>query len=162
MKDSDYSKLYDLANVGGGWIPANENATELLDRTHKGEITTFKEVTQRDLSMHRCYMLLLAFIWEYMPKVFKESVPKDRFYQWLKHFKKEYKVEFTFKDGSQLIEYTSIAFGRMSQKTFEKYIAEQLPFIYENVIGAYFEGDIHKNIIETIENEFKSMLRKLP
>jgi hypothetical protein len=162
MKDSDYSKLIELTNVGGGFIPYNENAVELLDRCAKGEVITVREVTQRDLAFHRCYMLLLSFIWGYMPKVFKESVPKDLFYKWLKHFKKEYDVEFTFKDGSQLIEYTSISFGRMGQKEFEKYIAEQLPYIYENVLGAYFEGDILNSIVNTIEEEFKKMLSKLP
>ena len=106
-------------------------------------------------------MLLLAFIYGYMPKVFKDSVPKDRFYQWLKHFKKEYKVEFTFKDGSQLIEYTSIAFGRMSENEFHTYIKEQLPFIYSDVIGAYFEGEIYKSIVETIEKEFEKFFNKL-
>lgn len=162
MKDSDYKKLIDLTYVGGGFIPANDNAQELIDRSVKGEVISFKEVTQRDLRFHKCYMLLLAFIWEYMPKVFKESVPKDKFYKWLKHFKGEYEVEFTFKDGSQLIEYTSISFGRMGQKEFEKYVAEQLPFIYENVIGAYFKDEMYQSIVNTIEEEFKKFLTKLP
>lgn len=162
MKDSDYKNLIELTNVGGGFVPYNDNAKELMDRSFKGEIITFKEVTQRDLSMHRCYMLLLSFIWEYLPNVFKNSVPRDKFYIWLKHFKKEYSVEFTFKDGSQLIEYTSISFGKMSQKEFEKYVAEQLPFIYENVIGAYFQDEIYQSIINTIEEEFKKFLTKLP
>lgn len=162
MKDSDYKKLIELTNVGGGFIPYNENAKELIDRSFKGEVITFTEVTQRDLSMHRGYMLLLAFIWEYMPKVFKEAVPKHMFYQWLKHFKGEYEVKFKFKDGTQLIEYTSIAFGNMSQKRFEEYIALQLPFIYENVIGAYFQDEMYQSIVNTIEEEFKKFLNKLP
>lgn len=162
MKDSDYKKLVDFVNVGGGFIPANPNAEELLLLTGKGEVITLKEVTQRDLKFHRCYMLLLAFIWGYMPKAFKDTVPKEKFYKWLKHFKKEYEVEFTFKDGSQLIEYTSISFGKMGQKEFEKYIAEQLPYIYENVLGAYFEGEMLTSIINTIEEEFKYLLSKLP
>ncbi len=162
MKDSDYGKLIDLVNVGGGFVPANANAEELLNMTTKGQQVTFKEVTQRDIKMHRCYMALLAFIWGYMPPKFRETIPKEKFYKWLKHFKKEYSVEFTFKDGSQLIEYTSISFAKMGQKEFEKYIAEQLPYIYEYVLGAYFEGDMLNSIIETIETEFKQMLQKLP
>ena len=68
MKDGDYHRLIEMANVGGGWVPANENATELLDQTHKGEITTFEEVTARDLSMHKCYFSLLNFIYGYLPR----------------------------------------------------------------------------------------------
>ena len=162
MKDSDYQKLIDLVNVGGGFMPANPKAEELLLLTVKGEVITVKEITTRDLSFHRCYMLLLSFIWGYMPQEFKNNVPKDKFYKWLKHFKKEYTVEFTFKDGSQLIEYTSIAFGRMGQKEFEVYVAEQLPYIYENVLGAYFHGEMLTSIINTIEEEFKKFLSKLP
>lgn len=162
MKDSDYKKLIDLVNVGGGFMPANPQAEELLLITGKGEVITVKEITKRDLNFHRCYMLLLSFIWGYMPNAFKQKVPKDKFYKWLKHFKKEYEVEFTFQDGSQLIEYTSISFGRMGQKEFEIYVAEQLPFIYENVLGAYFQGDMLTSIINTIEEEFKKFLSKLP
>jgi hypothetical protein len=60
-----------------------------------------------------------------------------------------------------MVEYDSIAFGRMSQKTFESYIREQLPWIYEEVLGSYFEGEMLDGIIETIEEEFKKFLAKL-
>ena len=161
MKDGDYHRLIEMANVGGGWVPANENATELLDQTHKGEITTFEEVTARDLSMHKCYFSLLNFIYCYLPNRFKKQVPEKEFYKWLKHLKKEYKVIFTFKDGTQLVEYDSISFGNMSQKRFENYVREQLPYIYENVIAEFFEGDIYDSILATIELEYERFLAKL-
>lgn len=161
MKKSEYDKLTQWANVGGGLIPANENATELLEQSSKGEILTFKEIKARDLNFHKCYFLLLSFIYGYLPKSFKEAVSENKFYYWLKHLKKEYKVLFAFKDGTQLVEYDSIAFGKMSQKSFENYIREQLPWIYENVIGVYFDGDIYNGIIQTIEDEFKKFLSKL-
>ena len=49
----------------------------------------------------------------------------------------------------------------MSQETFENYIREQLPWIYENVIGAFYSGQKYDGIIQTIENEFEKFLNKL-
>ena len=161
MKQSDYEKLIELTYVGGGFLPANINAEELINKCAKGEVITFQEVTARDLKFHRCYMNLIGFIYGYLPKRFKDEVPKEKFYIFLKHLKKDYNILFKFKDGTVMVEYESIAFGRMSQKRFEEYIAEQLPFIYENVLGAYFEGEMLKNIIFTIEEEYKYFLSKL-
>jgi len=161
MTDKDYHRTIELSNVGGGFIPVNQNATELLEQSFKGEVLSFLEVTNRDIKFHRCYFSLLSFIYDYLPQSFKKKVEKDKFYIFVKHLKGEYSVLFEFKDGTRMVEYDSIAFGRMSQKTFENYIREQLPFIYENVIGAYFEGDIYNGIIETIEEEFKRLLAKL-
>lgn len=161
MKDSEYTKLIDIVYVGGGFMPANDNARELELRCIKGEIVSFTEATQRDLKFHRCYFSLLNFIYGYLPEKFKKQIPENEFYKWLKHLKGDYEVVFTFKDGSKMIEYSSLSFGKMSQKTFEKYISEQLPWIYENVIGAFYDGDIYNNIIETIEEEYKKFLSKL-
>lgn len=161
MTDKDYHKLMDFANVGGGLIPVSANAKELMEQMGKGEVVSFIETTSRDLSFHRCYFSLLGFIYDYLPESFKTKVNKDNFYIFLKHLKGQYNVLFTFKDGTKLVEYESIAFGRMSQKTFENYIREQLPWIYENVIGQFFKGDIYNGIIETIEEEYKKFLSKL-
>jgi len=161
MTDAKFDKLIEVANAGGGFVPVNENAIELLEQSHKGEVLTFQEVTSRDLQFHRCYMSLLNYIYSYLPRSFQKKVPEKHFYKWLKHLKGNYDILFEFKDGTRLVEYQSIAFGRMSQKRFESYIREQLPWIFTNVIGAYFEGDMYDNIIETIETEFQKFLAKL-
>ena len=161
MKDSDYHKLIEMSFVGGGFIPINQNANDLVNRCIKGEIITFIEAKQRDIRFHRCYFSLLNFIYEYLPDKFKKAISRDNFYKWLKHLKGEYAECYTFKDGTKLIEYDSISFGKMSQKAFENYISEQLPFIYENVLGAFFEGEILKGIIETIEEQYQKFLSKL-
>lgn len=161
MKKSEFDKLHELVFVGGGWIPNNENAQELADQSARGEITTFKEVTARDLSFHRGYFALLKFIYGYLPNSFHNMIPENRFYHFIKHLKGEYEVIFTFKDGTKLVEYESISFGKMSQNEFEDYIRKQLPFIYENILGQFFEGDIYNGIIETIEQEFEKYLSKL-
>lgn len=162
MKDIEVQKLIDLVNVGGGFIPYNDNAKELLERSVKGEVISFKEVTNRDLSMHKAYMALLAFIYDYMPNVFKNTISKENFYIFIKHLSGNYEVIFKFKDGTTFCKYESIAFGNMSQKTFETFIANQLPFIYENLIGAYFKDEMYNSIVNTIEEEFKNLLKKLP
>lgn len=161
MTDKDFHKRMDFAYMGGGMIPISPNAIELCEQCDHGEVLSFNEITNRDLAMHRCYFALLNFIYGYMPPKFKKAVSEDKFYIWLKHLKGQYEVLFTFSDGTNLVEYDSISFGRMSQKTFETYIREQLPYIYTDVLGKYFEGDILNGIIDTIEEEFKKFLSKL-
>lgn len=161
MTDKDFHKVQEWSNVGGGLIPVSSNAIELLEQTSKGEIISFIEVTNRDVKFHRCYFALLKYIYGYMPVKFKKAVPEHHFYLFLKHLKKEYKVVFTFNDGTTMVEYDSIAFGKMSQKTFQEYIKEQLPWIYSDVLGAYFEGEILNGIIDTIEQEFERFMQRL-
>ena len=161
MTDKDYNNLVDFYNAGGGLLPVNQRAIELIEQTGKGEVISFREVTQRDLKRHRCYMSLLAYIWAYMPQSFKNAVKKETFYLWLKHLKGQYNVLFEFADGTKLVEYESIAFGKMSEQRFRAYIKEQLPFIYSDVIGKYFEGAIYDGIIETIEKDYQKFFAKL-
>lgn len=161
MKDKDYHNLIDFVYVGGGFMPANNKAKELELRCTKGEIVSFNEATQRDLTFHRCYFSLLNFIYSYLPEKFKKQIPESDFYRWLKHLKGSYEIVYTFRDGTKMVEYESISFGRMSQKRFKDYVADQLPWIYENVIGAFYEGEIYSNIIETIEQEYEKFMSKL-
>ena len=190
MKQEDYLELIELCYIGGGYIPHNIKAKEFSEDISKGEIVPFKEMSQRDIKMHRCYFSLLNFIYGYLTKKFKEAVPKDSFYKWLKHLKKEYKVVYSFIDmdkieaiidycieldidaekaskiaskfgKTDMIEYDSISFGRMSQDKFETYVKELLPYIYEHVIGKFYEGDIYTGIIDTIEQQYEKFLSKL-
>lgn len=161
MKDIEYEKLIELRNAGGGWVCVNENAENLLEQTHKGETVSFLEVTNRDLNFHRCYMALLNYVWGYMPPSFRKAVPQKNFYLFLKHLKGQYEVLYSFNDGTKLVQYESIAFGKMSQKRFEDYVREQLPWIYENVIHKYFQDDLYDSIVSNIEDEFQKFLAKL-
>ena len=161
MSDKELNKLVDFYNAGGGLLPVNDKAHELMDQLSHGEVISFKEVTARDLRFHKCYMSLINFIYGYMPKSFKDAVPKGKFYMWLKHLKGNYEVLFEFQDGTKLVEYESISFGRMSEKRFKEYVKEQLPWIYTEVLGKCFEGQIYDNIIATIEEEYKKFFAKL-
>jgi hypothetical protein len=161
MKDKDYNKLIELTYVGGGFIPANDNAEILIDNCINGQILAFTEVTARDIKFHRCYMSLLGYIYDYLPLKFKKQVSKCNFYQFVKHCKGDYEIMFTFNDGRQMIEYKSISFGRMSQMEFKNYIKEQMPFIYTEIIGSFFKGKIYDNIIETIEKDYEKFFAKL-
>lgn len=161
MKDKDFQNIIELGHVGGGFVPANEKARELEESCSKGEIISVIEVTQRDLKFHKCYMSLLGYIYDYLPRLFHNKVSKKKFYLWLKHLKGQYDVLYEFNDGTKLVEYESISFGNMSEKRFHEYIKEQLPWIYENVIGKFFEGEIFNGIIDTIENEYMKFFSKL-
>ena len=147
--------------MGGGFIPANEKAEEMTVTLVKGEILSFMEVTARDLSFHRNYMAFIGYVYDYLPAKFKKQVLKADFYQWLKHLQGKYKVKFTFADGTKMVEYESIAFGNMSQQRFKDYVREQLPFIYTNVIGAFFKDEIYDSIIATIEVDFERFFDKI-
>jgi len=161
MKDKDFENIIQFVNVSGGFMPANEKCEELLENTYQGEIVNMIDCTARDLKFHRCYMGLLGYIYDYLPRAFKKQLPKNKFYKWLKHLKGEYKVIFEFKNGEKFIEYESISFGNMSQARFKTYVKEQLPFIYEEVIAEFYQDDIYDGIINTIEDEYKIFMAKL-
>ena len=161
MNDKQFENILEFVYMGGGFIPYNEKANELAEQCTKGQVIGLNEVTARDLSFHNCYHALLSYVWGYMPASFKKKVPQNFFYKWLKHLRGQYEIKFEFKDGTKLIEYESIAFGNMSQIRFKTYVKEQMPYIYENVIGAFFEGEIKDNIIQTIEADFERFFDKL-
>jgi hypothetical protein len=191
MKKSDHDKLIELSYTGGFMFkPENQNAFDLCNMSKIGQKALFGLKTPRDAKFHECYFVLLKFIWGYLPKQFHKEVPDKGFYIWLKHLKKEYDVTFSFIDEekqediasycldlgvsiddsakiaarfgkTELIEYESISFGRMSNEKFKDYVREQLPWIYEKVIAKFYKGEIYDGIIETIENEFEKFLSKL-
>lgn len=161
MNNKDFNKRLELTYMGNGWIPYNETAKELAEQSTIGEVQSFMEITARDLSFHRCYFSILNYIYDYLPKKFQDKVSKKIFYIFIKHLKGNYDVLFEFKDGTKLVEYDSISFGNMSEKRFREYVRNQMPWIYENVIGQFYTGDIYDGIIETIENEYERFFDKL-
>lgn len=162
MKKSNFDKLIELSYTGGMMFrPSNQNAFDLCNDLGIGEVVNFETKTGRDLKFHKCYFVLINFIYDYLPESFHGKIPKKHFYKWLQTLKGDYEVVFSFADGRELIEYDSLSFGRMSQETFKNYVREQLPWIYENVIGAFYSGDKYDAILETIESEFEKFLSKL-
>lgn len=191
MNKDKFDKLIEFSYTGGRLFqPMNQKAHDICDMAKIGEKIYFHSATERDVKFHQCYFVLLYFIWQYLPDNFHKKVKREKFYSWLKHLKKEYSIVYSFKDRDKqediaafcfdlgisvenaaklaekfgytdMIEYESISFGRMSQETFKNYIREQLPWIYENVLGVYYKGDKYNNIIDTIEHEFEKFLSKL-
>lgn len=219
MKDTDFSKLSQFIVFGKCFIPTSVDAIELfesaqsdfiesefclipenelaisnLENSSVGQILTYYECTERDLKFHRCYMSLLGYIWDFMPDNFKKSIPKPKFYLFLKHLRHDYEVVYKFKDEAkkleiqayltenkkkfritkkviaqisselaktELIEYESIAFGKMSEIRFKEYVRDQLPFIYSNVIELFYSGEKLNMVINSIEDEYKKFLAKL-
>lgn len=159
MKDTDIDKIIELTPVGGGFLPRNEKGQELAD-TATGVISLI-EVTARDIKFHSAYFSLLSFIYSWLPKTFKEKIPKDKFYLFVKHLKGDYDIVMRFKDGTTLVNYKSISFSRMSQIEFENYVRDQLPFIYTEVIEKLYDEKDSKRIIESIETEYLNFLSKL-
>jgi hypothetical protein len=62
---------------------------------------------------------------------------------------------------SDMIEYESISFGRMSEKKFHEYIKEQIPWLYSEVIGRFFKDEAYDEKIAKIEKEYKKFFTKL-
>ena len=163
MKDSDYNRLVEFTNEGtGALLPFNDKAHDLTDVAKAGEIITLLEVTARDLSFHRCYMSLVAFVYDQMPNRFRKRVRKKYFYQYLKQLKGNYDIIVQY-DHIVVIEYQSISFGRMSEYTFREYIKNQLPWIYTDVIGKYYKvgGWRYNRKINSIEDEYYKFFSKL-
>ena len=161
MKDSEYTKIIEVTSAGGGFLPHNQQAQDLLDASVMGEVISLIEVGKRDVKYHRAYFSLLSYIYDWLPREFKRKIPKDKFYLFCKHLRGDYDVIFEFKDGTKFIEYKSISFGRMSQKDFEAYVKEQLPFIYEEIIFVLYPKEDADKIIACIEDEYKIFLSRL-
>jgi hypothetical protein len=163
MRDSEYERLSEWINEGtGALLPHNSLAQELTDTAKAGEIITMREMTDRDLRFHRCYMSLVGYIYDQLPVRFQKRLAKKHFYRYLKHLKGQFDIIARFGDII-LVEYESIAFGRMSEHTFRDYIREQLPWIYSDVIGKYYKvgGWRYNRKIDLIEDEYKKFLSKL-
>jgi hypothetical protein len=161
MKDTEYYKILEFVDVGGGLMAHNSKAIDRMEQSGRGDILTFRELSNRDMAFHKGYFSLLSYIWKQLPKKFRDNIKEEKFYKYVKHIKGEYEVICTFEDGSKMIEYDSIAMGKMNQPEFEDYIREQLPYIYTEIIGKYFEGVIYNGIIDNIEEEYKKFLSKL-
>lgn len=145
----------------GEWLhPLNDTAVELINNSGDGEIFHFKEISQREINMHKCYFSLLGYVYDYLPDSFKASIPKNKFYLVIKDYQGEYK-DYIKPNGERVREYTSISFAKMSEKRFKAFVKEQIPILYENILGAYFEGEQLQNIIETIELDYNKYFNKL-
>jgi len=161
MTDKDYTKLLSFKSMhGSAMIPFNSNAIEFNEQVKNDDIVYFKNVTKRDLSLHRGYFLMLADVWGFLPVTFKNKVSKEYFYTWLKLYQGKYKVIFKFKDGRELIEYESISFSKMDNNQFKDYIKTQIPVWYE-LFQELLPNDFANSAIETIEENFERLLSKL-
>lgn len=175
-------------------VPLGPRAQDLLSESVEGEVIDFNECTARDLNFHKQYFVFLTFIWEEMPVNFRKHVPKEKFYKWLKHLKKNYSIEYRFRDEekrkwivekltekkkelkltkkqienialltnrTELIEYESISFGRMTEKKFEQYVRDQIPWIYSEVVERFYKDDALDEKIKKIEDKFRKFFKKL-
>lgn len=158
MNTKEYTQIIELEHQQGLFKPVNQVGIDLISNLKHKERIYVKDAGKRDIRFHRAYFALLNYIYSWMPWRFKRRIPEDLFYTFLKDITGEYKVRYTFKDGKEIKEYTSIAFGKMSQKTFEAYVKNQLPLIYDNLIYVLFNTEKAKMIIENIENEFEKFL----
>lgn len=138
-------------------IPNQIETAEWLEQLKDKEQVYLKHVEARDIGMHKAYFKILAYIYDRLNVKFRKSIPKENFYKFLKMISKEYSVVFKFKDGREFIEYKSISFGKMNQKTFREYFNNQLSIIYEELLIP-MEQDY---LIDEINSEFDKILSKL-
>lgn len=160
MTPEDFQKLIQFVRIGNDLTPI-ANHIELINELEEGEVTYMKRFNSRDLKMHRAYFAFLKEIYMYLPNSFRSNIPIKKFHKFLQTLKGDYDVLFQFKDGRQLLEYHSISFGRMDEHKFRTYVKEQIPFIYDNLIMAYYEEVQARDIINNIEKEFEKYLTRL-
>lgn len=61
MKDTEYNELLKFSNMkGSALIPENAPAFEFVEQLKDKETVLLKNVTARDLKLHRAYFLMLA------------------------------------------------------------------------------------------------------
>jgi hypothetical protein len=160
MTTETYTDLLQFEHQQGLLKPLNAKAVDFICGLKHKEIVYLEDKGKRDLKFHRAYFSLLSYIYSWMPKEFKFRIPESIFYIYLKDLNNEYQA-FQSLDDKPLKIYYSISFGKMSQKTFEAYVKNQLPFIYDNLIHVLFDVEKAEMIIENIENEFEKFLSKL-
>lgn len=158
MKVDDYYGLLHFTNhKGTALIPATPETQEWLEIQKHGNWSSFKLIEARDLKFHRCYFMLLSFIYDRLPTNFRDRVDKDNFYNFLKLLGKEYDTVYTMKDGTPLIQYKSISFGKMGQSQFREYVNRQLSTIYEDILIP-LECE---HIMDLANDEFQKFMDKL-
>jgi hypothetical protein len=99
---------------------------------------------------------------------FKDEDKRLEMVEYLKANKKKFRLTYlsiyqiAMELGkTELIEYESIAFGRMSEMRFREYVREWMPLIYSGVIGRFYDGDTYNSIIENIETDYEKFFAKL-
>ncbi len=158
MKIEEFTTLKHFnVHKGNVLVPATNDTREWLELQKHGMPVNLKLIEARDIKFHRCYFLLLSFVYDRLGRKFKETVPKDKFYNFLKFLSNEYDVVYSFKDGRQFIEYRSISFGRMTQAKFREYVNNQLSVIYEELLIP-MELD---HVMDEITKEFEKFLDHL-
>ena len=161
MTTETYNDLLQFEHQQGLLKPINSKAVDFISGLKHKEIVYLEDKGKRDLKFHRAYFSLLSYIYSWLPKEFKFRVSETNFYLFLKDLNNEFETVYTFKNGKEVKKYNSIAFGKMSQKTFETYVKNQLPFIYDNLIHVLFDDEKADMIIENIENEFEKFMQRL-
>lgn len=160
MEHSEFLKLVDFARINDQLI-AVDNHLHLINDMIEGEVVTMKRVNPRDVKLHRAYFAFNSYIYHYLPNSFQKQIPLRKFYKFLQTMKGDYEVLFRFKDGRELLEYHSISFTKMDENSFRTYIKNQIPYIYENVIKAFYKDEQANDIIDNIEQEFEKFFTKL-
>lgn len=158
MSTDDFLGLKSFkVHKGNALLPNQIETAEWLEQLKHNDQVYFKLIEARDLGMHRGYFKILTYIYDRLPLVFKNSVAKQHFYKFIKTISNEYTVVFKFKDGREMIEYTSISFAKMNQSKFREYFNNQLSVIYEEILIP-MEVDY---LMDEINEEFEKLLSKL-
>lgn len=158
MKTKDFLELKHFqVHKGQALVPSTPESIEWLEMLNHNSVVNFKIVESRDLKFHKAYFGLLSFIYDRLNKAFKNSIPKEKFYEFLKMLSNEYTVIFKFKDGREFIEWKSISFSSMNQTKFKEYVNNQLSIIYEELLIP-MEQDY---LMDEVSNEFEKFLDKL-
>jgi len=142
---------------GQALIPNQIETAEWLEQLTSESQVYLKQVEARDLGMHGGYFMILAYIYDRLPLRFRKTVLKPNFYKFIKMLSNEYTVVFEFKDGRQMIEYTSISFGKMNQSKFRLYFNTQMSVVYEELLIP-MECDY---LMDEVNEMFEKLLAKI-
>ena len=157
MKDTDKILEFKVAH-GSALIPVSQDAIDNVQQSKHDTIKVYKDVTPRDLRFHKGFFAMMNYIYQWLPSSFKNAVPQDKFYIAVKELRGDYTI---INIGSkQVKEYTSISFAMMNNSTFEDYVRELLPFIYDDIIRPLMPDTVDM-VIDNIEHEFRKLLSKL-
>ena len=161
MKPEQFKELPEFAKVNDALVGANKEAIDIIQDLESGEITYLKQSKERDSMFHKCYFMLLGYIYGLLPGTFKKVIKKKHFYTWLKYLKGEIEIIFEFKDGPAFCEPVSISFSKMDEQKFKEFVRNQLVFIFGDVLPKLLNEKELKFAIDSIEENFERFFDKL-
>lgn len=147
MKDIN---VLSLTRIGGGLFPTDTESEEIINSLAKGDNLNVVLNADRNVLMHRAYFSILSFVWDNLPEKFQKKCPKKHFYKFLKEMQGRFEI-IKISEKTEIKEYESINFSKMSFKRFHDIFTEDLNYIITEILPALDMSDFSEILVSKYE-----------